>query len=276
LPCRQGLPEQQKDFNDMCELLGLAFNKPISPSRSFRGFRHRAVRNPVGRSLAAITPTKAQITKKPIRADQSDMSRALRDDPRLTAPIFIGHVRLASRSEVNLKNTHPFTRRINGSDFVFAHNGTLSMDQLNHQDAGHLPVEGSTDSELAMCVLLSWMAREQVATRQRGKNRPGRFRFGARNVSDRNKSFDAGHLPPDPPVATLLALGRARTISLSLQFELEAGGVACIRFLPLFARLHTGPRNWVSCSGNQRSATLLLRAFCGRACRVRPRMRIRT
>jgi len=35
----------------------------------------------------------------------------------------------ASRGEVNLKNTHPFTRRINGSDFVFAHNGTLSMEQ---------------------------------------------------------------------------------------------------------------------------------------------------
>ena len=148
----------------MCELLGLAFNKPISPSLSFRGFRHRA-ENPDGWGLAAITPTRARIEKEPIRADQSDVSRVLRDDARLTAPIFIGHVRFASRGEVNLKNTHPFTRRINGSDFVFAHNGTLSMDQLNRQDAGHLPVEGSTDSELAMCVLLSWMAREQVDSR---------------------------------------------------------------------------------------------------------------
>jgi hypothetical protein len=74
-------------------------------------------------------PTKARITKEPIHADQSDVSRDLRDDPRLTAPIFIGHVRFASRGEVSLKNTHPFTRRINGSDFVFAHNGTLSMEQ---------------------------------------------------------------------------------------------------------------------------------------------------
>jgi glutamine amidotransferase len=149
----------------MCELLGLAFNKPISPSLSFRGFRHRGERNPDGWGLAAIAPTKARITKEPIRADQSTVSQSLRDDPTLTAPIFIGHVRFASRGEVNLKNTHPFTRRINGSDFVFAHNGTLSMDQLNRQYAGHLPVEGSTDSELAMCVLLSWMAREQVDSR---------------------------------------------------------------------------------------------------------------
>ena len=146
----------------MCELLGLAFNKPISPSLSFRGFRHRAERNPDGWGLAAITPTEARITKETIRADQSGVSRALRDNPRLTAPIFIGHVRLASRGEVSLRNTHPFTRRINGSDFVFAHNGTLSMDQLNRRDTGTFPVEGSTDSELAMCVMLSWMTRDKV------------------------------------------------------------------------------------------------------------------
>jgi predicted glutamine amidotransferase len=146
----------------MCELLGLAFNKPISPSLSFRGFRHRAERNPDGWGLAAITPTKARITKETIQADQSDVSRALRDDPRLTAPIFIGHVRRASRGEVNLKNTHPFTRRINDSDFVFAHNGTLSMDHLYRHDAGNFSVEGSTDSELAMCILLSWMTRDEV------------------------------------------------------------------------------------------------------------------
>jgi len=146
----------------MCELLGLAFNKPISPGLSFRGFRHRAGGNKHGWGLAAITPTKSRITKEPIRADQSAVSQSLRDDHTLAAPIFIGHVRFASRGEVNLKNTHPFTRRINGSDFVFAHNGTLSIDQLNRRDAGTFLVEGSTDSELAMCVLLSWMTRDKV------------------------------------------------------------------------------------------------------------------
>jgi predicted glutamine amidotransferase len=36
------------------------------------------------------------------------------------------------------------------------------MDQLKGHDAGMLAVEGSTDSELAMCVLLSWMTRNKV------------------------------------------------------------------------------------------------------------------
>ena len=146
----------------MCELLGLAFNKPISPSFSFRGFRQRAEGNEDGWGLAAITPTKAWITKEPIRADTSDAAQTLRDDPQLTAPIFIGHVRLASCGDVNLQNTHPFTRRINGSDFVFAHNGTLDKRLLKARINDRFLVEGTTDSELAMCVLLSWMAREKV------------------------------------------------------------------------------------------------------------------
>ena len=71
-------------------------------------------------------------------------------------------MRAASCGDVNLQNTHPFTRRINGGDFVFAHNGTLSTRGLKSRVAATFPVEGSTDSELAMCVLLSWMARERV------------------------------------------------------------------------------------------------------------------
>jgi glutamine amidotransferase len=146
----------------MCELLGLAFNKPISPNLSFRGFRHRAQRNRHGWGLAAIGPSRARITKEPIRADESALSRSLRDDPTLVAPLFIGHVRAASCGDVNLHNTHPFSRRLEDRDFVFAHNGTLDTRRLKPRVAADHPVEGSTDSELAMCVLLSWMARERV------------------------------------------------------------------------------------------------------------------
>jgi glutamine amidotransferase len=149
----------------MCELLGLAFNKPITPGLSFRGFRHRAQRNRDGWGLAAISPRGARITKEPRPADRSDASESLRDDPALTAPIFIGHVRFASCGDVNLDNTHPFSRRVRGRDFVFAHNGTLDKGRLAAHGEAEVPVQGSTDSELAMSVLLSWMARDRVADR---------------------------------------------------------------------------------------------------------------
>lgn len=173
----------------MCELLGLAFNRPISPGLSFRGFRRRAQRNRHGWGLAAITPTKAVITKEPIRADQSAVSRSLRDDPSLAAPIFIGHVRAASCGEVNLQNTHPFRRALEGGDFVFAHNGTLATQRLTPRIAPEFPVEGSTDSEMAMCVLLSWIAREQVDPRD--------YRLVEEFLQDLNTSGDLNLLFSD-------------------------------------------------------------------------------
>lgn len=147
----------------MCELLGLAFNDPVSPGLSFRGFRQRAHRNPHGWGLAAITARKAHNVKEPIHAARSDIARTLPDRTPLAAPVFIGHVRAASCGEVSLENTHPFTRRVRGSDFVFAHNGTLAKARLGSRSDATFTPQGSTDSELAMCQLLSWMEHEAVA-----------------------------------------------------------------------------------------------------------------
>lgn len=105
----------------MCELLGLAFNKPISPGLSFRGFRHRAKRNRDGWGLAAITPTKARITKEAVRADQSDVSESLRDEdweadlPEEKAPDQKGFI-VASRQLTDGEDWHDFTP---GSLMVF-------------------------------------------------------------------------------------------------------------------------------------------------------------
>ena len=82
----------------MCELLGLAFNKPVSPGLSFRGFRHRARRNRDGWGLAAITARKTRIHKEPINAEESDEAATLPDRDPFNAPLFIGHVRAASKA----------------------------------------------------------------------------------------------------------------------------------------------------------------------------------
>ena len=71
-------------------------------------------------------------------------------------------MRAASQGEASLQNTHPFTRRIKGRDFVFAHNGTLDKGRIRSSPDAPFHAEGSTDSELAMCLLLSWMVRETV------------------------------------------------------------------------------------------------------------------
>lgn len=135
----------------MCELLGLCFNLPVRPDISFRGFRHRGENNPDGWGIAFFPDESAQIIKEEISAKQSKLSKFLLDYLEIEAPIFIGHVRRASTGGISRKNTHPFNRELNGTEYVFAHNGKLNHENL---ELGRFKPIGETDSETAFCYLL--------------------------------------------------------------------------------------------------------------------------
>jgi glutamine amidotransferase len=64
----------------------------------------------------------------------------------------VSHIRQANRGQVNLENTHPFTRELWGRYWTFAHNGQLS--NYHNLDTGHFRPVGETDSELSFCWLL--------------------------------------------------------------------------------------------------------------------------
>lgn len=149
----------------MCELLGLAFNRAVSPGLSFRGFRHRGRGNPDGWGLAAISPRKTTIHKEAIHAEESDVATALPDRDPLRAPLFIGHVRARSAGGTSIENTHPFCRPFRGGAVVFAHNGTLDLPRLRRRVAPGLAPAGQTDSELALLALLTWLGHERPAAR---------------------------------------------------------------------------------------------------------------
>ena len=148
----------------MCELLGLAFNRPVSPGLSFRGFRHRAKCNPHGWGIAAITPRGTRIHKEPVDARESDVAAELPERDPLHAPLFIGHVRAASKGRVSLDNTHPFARPLGAGTLVLAHNGTLDdMRKLRTLAGPGFTPAGQTDSELVLGAILSWIDRERAA-----------------------------------------------------------------------------------------------------------------
>jgi glutamine amidotransferase len=69
----------------------------------------------------------------------------------------IAHIRKATQGRVALSNCHPFTRRLWGRDWVFAHNGDLKKLALK-LDGRYRP-QGSTDSELAFCYMLQELQR---------------------------------------------------------------------------------------------------------------------
>lgn len=62
----------------------------------------------------------------------------LLDYLRIEARIFIRHGRCASTGEKSRKNTHLFSRELNGTECVFAHNGTQNHENLELVDSNRL------------------------------------------------------------------------------------------------------------------------------------------
>lgn len=148
----------------MCELLGLAFNHPVLPTFSFRGFRHLGEENPDGWGLAAFPDQSALILKEPISSEQSGLARFVADYQHLNSRIFIGHVRYATSGANSFANTHPFRLSVRGKHWVLAHNGELESREswFAPRPPAYEPI-GETDSEAAFCTLIGWMVDQGIA-----------------------------------------------------------------------------------------------------------------
>jgi len=145
----------------MCELLGLCFNHAVRPNLSFKGFRVRSETNPDGWGIAFYPDKSAQVIKEPLEAEESLLSEFIENYPKIMSKIFISHVRLNSVSKPAFMNTHPFQRELNGKEYVFAHNGTLS-DYENDFDTTEFKSVGKTDSEAAFCHLMNKIKKQGI------------------------------------------------------------------------------------------------------------------
>jgi len=142
----------------------MSFNLPVTPRISFKGFRYRGKENPDGWGLAFYPDKSAIVFKEPISAIKSPLSRFIAEYREVRSKIFIGHVRYASRGGVSFKNTHPFKRELNGREYVFAHNGTLSDEVRDLLELGRFKPVGETDSEYVFCHLLKCIEERGIDT----------------------------------------------------------------------------------------------------------------
>jgi predicted glutamine amidotransferase len=147
----------------MCELLGLAFNRAVAPTVSFRGFRQLGDENPDGWGLASFPDRSALILKEPMSSEESGLARFVADYQHLKSRIFIGHVRFATSGGNTFANTHPFRLSARGRHWVLAHNGGLEARHMwfHPEQPAYVPI-GETDSEAAFCTFVAWMTQNQV------------------------------------------------------------------------------------------------------------------
>nr|BBJ04170.1 class II glutamine amidotransferase [Marinobacter nauticus] len=151
----------------MCQIFGLNSARPVAPQEPLRGFLCRGGGtgdHKDGWGIAYYADGSHHLNVQKTSAFNCLKARAFLGQDILTRNL-IAHVRKATFGPVELVNSHPFSRKLWGYDWVFAHNGDLH-DFQPKVDAPFKP-NGETDSEAAFGLLLS----ELVATF--GDTRPG-------------------------------------------------------------------------------------------------------
>ncbi len=143
----------------MCELLGMSANVPTDICFSFTGLVQRGGNTGPHRDGWGITFYEGKgcrTFKDPNPSCRSEIARLVQDYPIKSCSV-ISHIRQANRGDVNLVNTHPFTRELWGRYWTYAHNGQLSG--WEDLAVGRFWPVGETDSERAFCWLLCELER---------------------------------------------------------------------------------------------------------------------
>ncbi len=138
----------------MCELMGMSFAKPAVASVSIQAFSLRSIENADGWGLAWYPDKSLALVKQPMRWSV-EHTQFLEHYPGLLSSIYVGHVRHQTTGAAPTHaDTHPFTRELNGREYCFAHNGTLTGDFWQRPLGRFRPI-GHTDSEFVFCLLLA-------------------------------------------------------------------------------------------------------------------------
>jgi predicted glutamine amidotransferase len=142
----------------MCELMCMSFAKPVVANVSIQAFSQRSQDNADGWGLAWYPDRSLAMVKQPMRWSVQH-THFLENYPGLLSSIYVAHVRQRTTgSTPTHADTHPFARELNGREYCFAHNGTLSG-EFWQKPLGRFRPVGGTDSEFVFCLLLAELER---------------------------------------------------------------------------------------------------------------------
>ena len=139
----------------MCELLGMSANVPTDICFSFAGLMQRGGGTGPHRDGWGIGFYEGKALRAfhdPEPSVNSPIAELVCQYPIKSCTV-ISHIRQANVGQVNLENTHPFSRELWGFTWTFAHNGQLDKSLFERELNFYQPV-GTTDSEYAFCWLI--------------------------------------------------------------------------------------------------------------------------
>lgn len=144
----------------MCELLGMSANVPTDIVFSFSGLLERGGNtgpHKDGWGIAFYEGKACRTFHDPVACADSAIAELVKNYP-IKSNIVISHIRLANSGQINLANTHPFTRELWGRRFTYAHNGQLK--DIKKRELIHFQPIGTTDSEHAFCWIMDQLKKQ--------------------------------------------------------------------------------------------------------------------
>lgn len=134
----------------MCMLFGFSADKVYQINKCIAEFFSFSVRNPHGWGIATYGKgNNPMIIKEQQPAYLSILANTL-TSKSIAARLAIAHIRYATSGKAHYVNTHPFKRVINGTEWVFAHNGSIKNARFIKTN---IKCYGQTDSEKVFCYI---------------------------------------------------------------------------------------------------------------------------
>jgi predicted glutamine amidotransferase len=147
----------------MCELLGFTAKREYVITKLLESFFEHANIHKHGWGMAMYEAGDRHpfIAKESCPANRSKyLYKLLKQDTGIVTHLGIAHIRYASKGNISIVNTHPFVRKIRGTDWVLAHNGTL----YGNIYKGKRKSLGKTDSEKILCRISDALAKTDKIT----------------------------------------------------------------------------------------------------------------
>lgn len=140
----------------MCQLLAMSCQEPASINFSLEGFHARGGRTDEHKDGWGMAFFTGELNGPRLYHDHQPAawSPLLQEVKAATikATTVLAHIRKATYGDINLRNCHPFSRRLWGQTWAMSHNGDLH--HFYPRLTGDYVPLGETDSERAFCYLL--------------------------------------------------------------------------------------------------------------------------
>jgi glutamine amidotransferase len=144
--------------------MGYSFNKEVNAHELMARFRELSKRNRDGWGIGFYTDASPTVFKEPIPIGQSALAETLIANRLTKSKLFILHLRAASIGEPSQRNTHPWVRELNGTEYTMAHVGGADKRLWKKVELGRFKPVGENCAEYMFCHIVGEIEKRGVVT----------------------------------------------------------------------------------------------------------------